>query len=233
MPQVLYRGTSESPQKSQGSDSLIDNDVEHLQFSISRNEPFDMCFTHKGSDLVYKASRAARVCRITCSTNGRSREVATIYWHKNDVRTTKVKFAGQASMYLEDFLRSVNDAGLEHRFNANRRVLHASFTKEQFIVCLPEWARRCANRPQLTDFDGTVLGCDSRVPVGLLRRRVPNTFHISADTLDVMDHVFVAYICMERARRETEAGMQSKSYSEAWQTSPGLLSFDGPWAEVM
>ncbi|KZT62867.1 hypothetical protein CALCODRAFT_489385 [Calocera cornea HHB12733] len=112
MAQFLYRHASESPQKRPASVSSTDGNDNLLQFSISNNDPFDMCFTHTGSDLVYKATTSTRSCHIVCNSNGRSRDVATIYWQKRDRGTLKVKFQGQSSIYLEDFLRFVQSDGL-------------------------------------------------------------------------------------------------------------------------
>ncbi|EJU06283.1 hypothetical protein DACRYDRAFT_92350 [Dacryopinax primogenitus] len=113
-----------------------------------------------------------------------------------------VDIVGQEEMHLEEFLKFVKDVGLEHRFVAKGRTLHASFATDHFV---------------LTNPDDTLLGQDNRVPAGLFRHPTPDSFDVSADLLDVMDYIFIAYLCMERARRERSAGVQSRAYSQAWR----------------
>ncbi|EJU06280.1 hypothetical protein DACRYDRAFT_113011 [Dacryopinax primogenitus] len=204
-------------QKLEGSGYEVEIDLGQLEFSISRDTPFNMSFSHRGSDLVYKATRVARGCCITCTTHGRTREVARLYRSKDDGEYIKVKFSEQQAQSLEDFLLVVKPRSMMYRIDIDEEI-YASFSKDHFT---------------LTDASGTALAYDTRVPMGLFRERIPAIFHISIDLLDTMDYIFVAYICMERWRREGTTSLQSRGYSQAWQNTPGLLCFEGPWGEVM
>ncbi|KZT62866.1 hypothetical protein CALCODRAFT_505278 [Calocera cornea HHB12733] len=212
MAHLWHRRAGESQQKLQPDTSAIVNDPNFLHFSVSHGDPLAMSFTQKGGDLLYKCTTASHVSSITCQSGGGSRDVAKIRWNNYDIGTIMVEFLSQEPKHIEDFLKFVKDTGLEHRFNAKGRTLHGSFASDHFV---------------LTDPDDTLLGHDNRVPAGLFRRPTPDSFDVSADLLDLLDYIFVAYLCMERARRERSAGIQSRAYSERW--GPGTLGGQSAW----
>ncbi|KZO98052.1 hypothetical protein CALVIDRAFT_526347 [Calocera viscosa TUFC12733] len=193
-----------------------DKDSDFLHFAISHDEPLNMTWNLKSGDMVYKCTTSpSHVSSLTRTAGGVTRSVGRIQWPDRGEGNIMFEFEGHGTIHLEDFLEPVMEVGIEHHFKVNDRELHAFFTLDRFV---------------LTDENEALLGHDNRVHSGFLRRLIPDSFDVSDSLLNDMDSVFVAYICMERARREkSSAHITWKPYARAWKTAePAMLSVQGP-----
>ncbi|EJU06282.1 hypothetical protein DACRYDRAFT_19511 [Dacryopinax primogenitus] len=174
-----------------------------LHFMISHDDPTHLTFTLLGNALVYKTSTKGTTTSITRKVDGKSTGLAKIYWSEVEGGETMIQFGGHPAIRVEQFLPPVQDIGLEHQFTVNGRDFHCAFTSDRFV---------------LTDSNDALLGHDTRTPHGPTHRLTPDCFEVSIDLFDAMDFVFVAYICMECARRDGRASILPRPYSQEWQT---------------